>query len=377
MKRIKAKTSFRKKPQQVARASRGSDRRTPLPYYGAKVQAAKMITDAFPPTSRYVEPFCGSAAIFHAMPAAPKEAILSDHNPWVIEALRAVRDCPDELIAKLPDELAEDAWRRAIKKIQAEKLESNAVDNAVTMIVGWWASFNSSPWSGSFARKRGVPQYANAMSSGLMDARIKRSSKMLKGVIIQQEDAIANIDGYAAPGTLFFCDPPYMRSDSRGAAYAGYGQWDQLEDSWHESFLEAVLRGKAAGAEFVITSGNDELYRTALGEAGFTRREYGSKDRGDQGTAKHLLWSSFKQPAQELALFPPKPVQKDVAPSRLVKPRPAQPAARGTCSICEAEADRNVCGKRMCFACRDHHILDCASNECGILRGRLELIEGA
>ena len=274
--------------------------RTPLPYYGAKVSMAKRIVAALPPHDAYVEPFCGSAAVFHELPVVPADVVLSDLNPWPLAALRAVRSHPEELLAVLPPEIDQDGWRRSVIDVRNDARTGDDVRDAVTMICAWWSAFNSSPWSGARS-DRMCRQYAAAVASGKMRERVLAASARLSDALIIEADAIGQVDALSATGRLFFCDPPYMRMEhgggSRGAAYGGYGPHEPPDRDWHERFLDAVAAGVDRGAAFVITSGKDELYEDRLGALGFGflggfGLEGRGPGRGGTATAKHLIWVS-------------------------------------------------------------------------------------
>ncbi|WP_420719797.1 Dam family site-specific DNA-(adenine-N6)-methyltransferase [Thalassovita sp.] len=47
--------------------------------------------------TKYIEPFCGSAALFFAL--APKSAVLSDQNAWLIRTYQTIRNFPQQVSA--------------------------------------------------------------------------------------------------------------------------------------------------------------------------------------------------------------------------------------------------------------------------------------
>ena len=283
--------------------------RTPLPYYGAKVSMAKRIAEALPTHTVYIEPMCGSAAVFHVkQPAAV--SVLSDLNPYPLAALRAIQSRPAELLDALPATIGNEQWREAITTIRNGKLSGCDVTDGMTMIVGWWSAFNSSPWSGAMSQRM-CDQYARALASGETAKRIDYSHQLLKSTIIEQRDAIDSLQREARPGVLFFLDPPYQRFEhgggSRGAAYGGYGPWEP-DAMWHRELLVAVIAADEAGAIVALTSGKDQLYEDMLTEAGFINvythgREGRGPGRGGTGTAKHLLWLPSRATGQLLGVL--------------------------------------------------------------------------
>lgn len=72
---------------------------TPLKYHGGKQTIAKKIVDLMPPHARYIEPFCGGAAVLFAKPLPEKAKrtdryveILNDLNGHVVNFWRVCRD---------------------------------------------------------------------------------------------------------------------------------------------------------------------------------------------------------------------------------------------------------------------------------------------
>ena len=94
----------------------------PFRYFGAKAQMASIVAKALPPHEKYAEVCVGSGAVFHAHPALPDEVVLSDVNPWVINTLRAIRDCPDELIERLPVSLDREGWDILRRTVRAGRI---------------------------------------------------------------------------------------------------------------------------------------------------------------------------------------------------------------------------------------------------------------
>ena len=294
-------------------------------YYGAKSSMAKRIVRELPEHDVYVEPFCGSAAVFFEKPRADHE-VLSDANYWAYAGLKAVQDYPDDVIDAmpsvpfdhempkpsgsraelspfLPDGYGNDAWREAVSIIRNDDRSGDIVKDAMVTIKAWAFAFNSSPWSGSQSARMTI-QIATLVQSGEWEKRIRACSERLRGVTIQEADAIDQIKlriQYSSDkrDTLFFLDPPYMRmkhgGGSRGAAYGGYGPNDPDRD-FHDRLTNLLVEHRD-DSMFVITSGKDELYENRLGGAGYTFLggfgiEGRGPGRGGTGTAKHLIWSN-------------------------------------------------------------------------------------
>ena len=275
--------------------------RTPLPYYGAKVSMAKKIVRELPAQHEvYLEPFCGSAAVYFEKPAARMIEILSDMNPFCLAALRAVRDAPWSFYDALPDQIEHDHWRESVIAVRNSRITGIDIEDGVNMFLAWQSAFNSSPWSGARS-KRACNSYAAAREKGLLWQRIEAGFERLNGgggTVIEQAEGTSIIRREAAPGVLIFCDPPYMKMEegggSRGGAYGGYGPWEP-DMLWHEDFLAAIEEADRAGEMIALTTGRDGKYSERLTAAGFDLTgEAGSGGRapgmGGAAKAAHCIW---------------------------------------------------------------------------------------
>ena len=305
----------------------------PFMWYGAKSSMAKKIVSHLPPHDTYVEPFAGSAAVLFAKPRCEVE-IVSDASHWSVTALTAIRDHAEGVISAmpqvdpdavlpagsgaradvephLPEGYNREAWRESTTNIRCDT-RPGVVADAITTILGWSLSYNSSPWSGAQSARQSMA-LARAVQSGEWSSRIRKASNRLQGVTIKQADALDMIESQlqiTAPDTLFFLDPPYMRFEhgggSRGAAYAGYGPHDP-DAAFHDR-LTQFLVDHADDAQFVITSGKDPLYEDRLGQRYQMLGGYGQEGRGPgrggMATAKHLIWTNA---GQEMMLQPAYP----------------------------------------------------------------------
>ena len=270
--------------------------KTPIPYYGAKIAMAKRIVKALPAHDYYVEPFCGSAAVFFAARPA-QHSYLYDLNPWPIAALRAIRDEPERLMDTMAGHLDHSEWRRSVIEMRLGNLTGDDVKDGAICIAAYGSSWDANPWASSCS-KRGCDRYNDMAANGKMRWMINEASARLQGADIRVAEAIDAIEWTAHEGTMIFCDPPYMKMEfgggSRGGHDSGYGPWEPPDRAWHERFLDKIAFGLKVGASFALTTGDDDLYKERLGELGFTRASATKSKQqpglGGQARATHLLW---------------------------------------------------------------------------------------
>ena len=76
--------------------------KAPFPYFGGKKAVALDIWRYFGEVRNYVEPFCGSAAVFLVRPApVVGSETLNDYSCALVNAWRAIQQKPEELVERL------------------------------------------------------------------------------------------------------------------------------------------------------------------------------------------------------------------------------------------------------------------------------------
>src|SRR5207302_9599526 len=75
-------------------------RQIPFQQWGGSAKYARRLAERLPEHKRYVEPFCGSAAVFYAKSPAGEE-VLADANPDVVGAHRFLQKPDDSHVKAL------------------------------------------------------------------------------------------------------------------------------------------------------------------------------------------------------------------------------------------------------------------------------------
>jgi len=155
---------------------------------GSKNRIAKeilpIILKARKPNQCYVETMVGGGNLIDKVEGF---RIGADLNPYVIEALKLIRDNPESL----PDHVSEEYYR---------ELEIKKQLNGLTGVVGFTCSFGSK-WFGGYARNSDGRNYikvaknnALAQSPNLKDCLFINSSYQLLDI---------------PKNSIIYCDPPY------------------------------------------------------------------------------------------------------------------------------------------------------------------------
>ena len=238
--------------------------RTPLTYFGGKQRVTDQIVAHMPPHRIYLEPFAGGAAVLFAKPRAPRETI-NDLDGAIAAFWRVLRERPDELAAAVElTPYSRDEWQACA----ADRDEGDDLERARRVLVTYDQSYARvgctwSPPSLGFDR---IGRWQPGTWSD-MPERIVLAATRLKGVAIENTDAIPMVGRWDLDETLIYCDPPYTgehRLDVRRSR--GY-RHDDTEDLW-PSLVAALLSIEKAS---VLLSGYPCEATEDLESAGWRR----------------------------------------------------------------------------------------------------------
>ncbi|ONH62328.1 methyltransferase [Frankia sp. CcI49] len=269
----------------------------PFPYYGGKSRLAPWIASLLPAHQVYVEPFCGSSSVLFAKTPAAHE-VINDLDGNVVTFFQMLRDRPNELVrACRLSPYSREEYRAARLDEDVDDLE-----RARRVFVRASQGFNANglsrgrPGSWSNGHRQGRRSQA-AQVADLAD-RLYEVADRLRGVVVENRDALELIPAYDGPRTAIYADPPYL-AETRSSLAAGGGQ--RASDYWHDSSepdnhraLAAVLR-KCRGA--VLLSGYDsDLYAELYGDWWRTSmsvtRPTTNRAGGTGTSAVEVLWSN-------------------------------------------------------------------------------------
>lgn len=126
--------------------------RAPFPYFGGKRAIADVIWSRLGTPKRYVEPFCGSAAVLLAAPQAASLEVVNDVNGFIANFWRAVKYQPAEVArwADYPVTHVDLGARHTWLMRERGRLEAlhDAEWPGDAQIAGWWL-WGQCSWIGS------------------------------------------------------------------------------------------------------------------------------------------------------------------------------------------------------------------------------------
>jgi site-specific DNA-adenine methylase len=201
-------------------------------YAAGKSLIAQPLAALFPTHDTYVEPFCGSAALFFTKSPSRVE-VLADINADVVGAFKAMQSLsPAEL-----EELQKRDWLGS--RVTFEKLRDSAPSTRVDQLHRFLYVNRF-----SFGKNRKTFSPALEGSTSGVHKRVALLAPRLKKAIIRTADYASVMKEFDGKDTFFFLDPPYPGSNSA----SGVG-----EKTFDETKFRKVLDG--VRGRFLLTYG--------------------------------------------------------------------------------------------------------------------------
>ncbi len=226
-----------------------------LKYPGAKWSINRWITSFFPRHKHYLEPYCGSAAVFFNKTPAVHE-VLNDINGDIVNLFRVMRYRGGELAYAIDMT----PWSEEEYHLSEHCCtDGDELENARRFLVWCWQAHgiqlgkSSSGWKHNGLNGRAYPA---RFWKDLPD-RILAAVDRLKDAEIRNRPALELIAYYNDPECLIYGDPPYILSTRLSQGHYTH----EMTDDEHIALLNAldVHRGP------VILSGYEHpLYTNRL-----------------------------------------------------------------------------------------------------------------
>lgn len=257
-----------------------------IKYPGSKWGLAKWIISFFPEHHSYLEPFFGSGAVLFNKPHSHIETV-NDLDGAVVNLFTCIQTDPERLArliyytpysrqvynsafdAEIPADPFQWAAQFYIKLNQGHGFRTNGQK------VGWKNDVQG--------RERA---YAAADWVKLPE-RILQVAERLRGVQIENMDAVELIGRFNYKNVLIYCDPPYVLQTRNGKQYRC-----EMDDGQHERLLDVLEAHRGP----VLLSGYDSpLYSRRL--QGWKRAEAVSYSQVGS-KKKEVLWMNFEPDGQ-------------------------------------------------------------------------------
>lgn len=256
-----------------------------LRWHGGKFRLADFIIQHFPPHLAYVEPYGGGASVLMAKEPAQAECY-NDLDDACVNVLRVLRD--PQSAARLRDLLELTPFARTEFRAAYEPTD-DPIEAARRTIVLSFQGYGSDAvtrgyttgFRAKFSNGRVLPSQAWASWTDAIPAFTSR----LRGVLIEQADAMVVMTRLDQPTTLHYVDPPYLHETrSAKASKNRHGYRHEMSRKQHAELLRFLksLQG------YVIVSGYPSpLYDKAL--KGWQRVETPALADGARGRTE-VIW---------------------------------------------------------------------------------------
>ena len=218
--------------------------RPALRYHGGKWRMAPWIIGFLPPHRCYVEPFGGAASVLLRKPRSYAE-VYNDLDRDVVNLFRVLQDPLGS--ADLHRRLFLTPFARD-EFTDAYEPTSDAVERARRLVIRSFMGF------GSDGTRTNIRTGFRACSDrsgttpagdwlGYVDALPTLIDRM-RGVVVENRDALACMAQHDGPATLYYVDPPY-RLDTRNISHRNHGYTHEMTDADHDRLLDELrqMRG--------------------------------------------------------------------------------------------------------------------------------------
>jgi DNA adenine methylase len=265
-------------------------------WYGGKFSHLDWLLPLLPKCHHYCEPFAGSGAVLLNREPSPVETY-NDIDGDVVNFFRVLRDRHEELIRAIAlTPFSREEYHRAIYGTMQGisdverarrfyiKARQTRTGLAQTASLGRWANCKDTS-------RAGMSGVVSRWLGGV-DALDEIAQRLIR-VQIENRPAVDIIRLYDSPGTLFYCDPPYLHA-TRGDAKAYGFEMDEIQ---HREFAETVneCRGKVAVSGYYHPL-MDELFKSGrwFKTPGADRTIHSTK-----GTRQEVLWTNYNPKSQK------------------------------------------------------------------------------
>jgi DNA adenine methylase len=245
-----------------------------LKWAGGKAQMLDVIVPNVPTQyNKYIEPFIGGGALFFEL--APKNAIISDSNPELINMYQVIADHAEQLIDRLEVMENNEDFYYMVRSTNPDTLSN--IDKAARTIF-----LNRTCFNGLYrVNKKGefnVP-YGKYKNPKICDKEnLRAASQILQKATILHGDYKDILREYAGPGDFIFLDPPYIPV-SKFSDFKRYTK-EQFHIKDQEELAEEVKRLRNIGCHALLTNSNHplvhELYNEFKIDVHQTRRNINS-----------------------------------------------------------------------------------------------------
>lgn len=266
-------------------------------YPGSKWSIANWIISHFPAGYEklvYLEPFCGSGAVFFNKNPGAVETI-NDLDSNIVNLFRVLRDQPDALRHALElTPYSREEYDLSFEPAQDPVEKARRYMVRTTQAIGakmygnqkcGWRNHKQMKIGGTACKWGGIVETIDAAT-----ARLRGDTTHL--VQIEHMDALKLIQQYDHQDVLMYLDPPYVLNTRRGKLYS-----HEMNDAEQQTLLQTITASKA---HIVISGYESDLYNTAL--KGWNKDSTKSQTTSGK-MAIETIWMNYDPPVKQYSFF--------------------------------------------------------------------------
>lgn len=237
---------------------------TPLCYMGGKQRLSQELAHALPQHGVYLEPFAGGLAVLFAKRQVPLE-IVNDLDSCITTFWRVLRDTPEEL-ARVCEQTP--ISREEFELAKNEPVGPTDLETARRLFVRYDQSYSSGGRGFSWRNKIQADR----------PPRLMQCAERLKGIIVENMDALKLIPQWDVEGALIYCDPPYHPDVRDPGLYK-----HDVDETFHTKLVWTLNNLKRA--TYVLSAYDHPVYDGLEGVESFERTQHKdtSAKRGSKG----------------------------------------------------------------------------------------------
>lgn len=253
--------------------------KSPVAYYGGKMNLVSEILPLIPKHIQYGEPFCGGASLFWAKKKSEHE-FLNDVDLRVLNFWQVCQNDFEALQQRIKTTLHHEQEHKAAREIL--KKGGQPVEMAWAFWVQTQMSFGKVIFKGFAFDNEGSSIKAADNKKEEFNQRIW---ERLKRVELFNRDALELIKTKDSPGTFFYLDPPYENSDC--------GHYAKLKTVYYP--LLEMLPGLKS--KFLLSTYRNPRLNELINEHGWNFKEIqqplavSAKDNKGKSKVEVLVWN--------------------------------------------------------------------------------------
>lgn len=262
-----------------------------LKYPGSKWSIADWIINFFPEHHSYLEPFFGSGAVLFNKPRSRIETV-NDLDGNVVNLFEWIKKDSE----RLAHEIYWTPYARQVYDATYSTVPQNSLEKAVNFYIrinmahGFRTNGEKVGWKNDV---QGRERAYAATDWVNLPERIMQAAERLRGVQIENRQAVDLMERFNYSNVLVYLDPPYMPGTRHGKQY----QYEMFDERSHATLLETA---KAHKGPVLISGYDSQLYNDML--QSWHREE---TDCYSQvcSKKKEILWMNFEPEGKQMELI--------------------------------------------------------------------------